>query len=92
MTPTAPPHNDRLVHPAVPSVHVRVFITWLAVFPLVAVGLTIMSPLTTGWPPALRAFVLTLIVVPLTAYVGVPRLLALHHRLRRRRSAPRASE
>jgi antibiotic biosynthesis monooxygenase (ABM) superfamily enzyme len=82
MTPTVPSQNDRLVRPAVPSVHVRVFITWLAVYPLVAMGLTIMSPLTTGWPPALRAFVLTLIVVPLTAYLVVPCLLALHHRLR----------
>jgi antibiotic biosynthesis monooxygenase (ABM) superfamily enzyme len=82
MALTVPPSIDRPVRSAAPSVHLRVFVTWLAVFPLVAIGLTIMSPFTTGWPPALRALVLTLIVVPLTAYLVVPRLLALHHRLR----------
>jgi antibiotic biosynthesis monooxygenase (ABM) superfamily enzyme len=85
MTTTQDPSTDRPAAPAPPSIHVRAIITWLAIFPLVAIGMTAMSPFTAGWHPVLRAFVLTLIVVPLAVYVVVPRLLALHHRLRSNR-------
>jgi hypothetical protein len=46
--------------------------------------MTIMSPFTIEWHPVLRSLVLRLIVVPLAVYLVVPRLLALHHRLRSR--------
>ena len=87
MTPThaQAPSTVRPAVPALPSIHVRAIITWLAIFPLVAIGVTVISPLTIGWHPVLRSFVLTLIVVPLAVYVVVPRLLALHHRLRSKR-------
>lgn len=68
-----------------PSVHVRAVITWLAIFPLVAIGMTVMGPLTPEWHPVLRALVLTLIVVPLAVYLAVPQLLALRGRLVARR-------
>jgi antibiotic biosynthesis monooxygenase (ABM) superfamily enzyme len=45
-----------------PSIHVRAALTWLAIFPLVAIGLTATAPFTVGWDPVLRAFVLTLVV------------------------------
>src|SRR3954452_7195335 len=77
---TAP--TARPTVPALPSIHVRAIITWLAIFPLVAIGMTATAPLTVGWHPVLRSLVLTLIVVPLAVYVVVPRLLALHQRLR----------
>ncbi|GLY64660.1 hypothetical protein [Amycolatopsis taiwanensis] len=67
-----------------PSVHVRAAITWLAIFPMVAVGMTVMAPFTGGWPPALRALVLTAFVVPAAVYFVVPRLLAAHRRVTRR--------
>ncbi|MGF6822012.1 antibiotic biosynthesis monooxygenase (ABM) superfamily enzyme [Microbacterium sp. ZKA21] len=57
------------------SVHVRALITWIAIFPLVTIGLYALAPLTEGWPVALRALVLTLVVVPLSVYVVVPQLL-----------------
>ena len=38
-----------------PSIHVRAALTWLANFPLVAIGLTAMAPFTVGWDPVLRA-------------------------------------
>ena len=66
-----------------PSVHVRAIATWVTIFPLVALGMTVMGPLTTEWHPVLRALVLTLIVVPLAVYVIVPRVLGLYGRLRR---------
>lgn len=74
--------------PAPPSVHVRALITWIAIFPLVAIGMTAMSPFTLDWHPVLRALVLTAIVVPLAVYVVVPRLLGLYVRSRMRRAAP----
>jgi antibiotic biosynthesis monooxygenase (ABM) superfamily enzyme len=48
-----------------PSIHVRAALTWLAILPQAAIGLTATAPFTMGWDPALRAFVLTLVVVPL---------------------------
>ena len=58
-----------------PSIHVRAALTWLAIFPLVAIGITAMAPFTVGWDPVLRAFVLTLVVVPLAVYLVVPWLM-----------------
>jgi antibiotic biosynthesis monooxygenase (ABM) superfamily enzyme len=75
--------------PTPPSVHVRAVITWLAIFPLVAVGMMLLAPISESWHPVLRAFVLTLVVVPLAVYVVVPWLLRRHGALRRRR-APRS--
>lgn len=71
--------------PAPPSVHARALITWLAIFPLVAIGLTAMGPMMTDWHPVLRAFALTVIIVPLAVYLIVPRMLGLYVRLRARR-------
>lgn len=70
---------------APPSVHVRAVVTWLAIFPLVAVGMSVMAPFTEAWNPVLRALVLTAVVVPLAVYVVVPRLLGLYLRSRARR-------
>lgn len=63
-----------------PSIHVRAALTWLAIFPLVAIGITAMAPFTVGWDPVLRAFVLTLVVVPLAVYVVVPWLMSISER------------
>lgn len=67
-----------------PSVHVRALVTWLAIFPLVALGLTVMGPFVQDWPPVLRAFALTIVLVPLAVYVVIPRLMRLAVRLTRR--------
>ena len=69
-----------------PSIHVRAVITWLAIFPLVAVGMIVVAPLTEGWHPVLRALVLTLVVVPVAVYLVLPRLFAGYGALVRRRS------
>jgi hypothetical protein len=77
--------------PAPPSVHVRAVITWLAIFPLVAVGMLHIAPIPDSWHPVLRAFVLTLVVVPLAVYLVVPQLMRAYGALRRRR-APRSGD
>lgn len=73
--------------PGVASVHVRALITWIAIFPMVAIGMTVMGLFANEWHPVLRALVLTAVVVPLAVYIVVPRLLLLRAWLlgRRRR-------
>lgn len=76
--------------PAMPSIHVRAALTWIAIFPLVAVGMTVLSPLTEGWHPVLRALVLTLAVVPLAVYVVMPWLLRAQGRMAMAQAVRRA--
>jgi len=66
---------DHIRPPGPPSIHVRVLLTWIVIFPLVAIGMTLSAPLVESWHPALRALTLTLLVVPTTVYLGVPGLL-----------------
>jgi len=63
-----------------PSIHVQAALTFLAIFPLVAIGITVMAPFTVGWDPLLRVFVLTLVVVPLSVYLVVPWLVSIYDR------------
>lgn len=74
------PHGPK--PPGLASVHVRVVITWLVIFPLAAIGMTILAALAPQWPAVLRAFTLTLVVVPIAVYFAVPGLLLLHARWR----------
>ena len=60
-----------------PSIHVRAFITWLAIFPLVSLGFLTIIPAMGDAHPLLKVFVLTLVVVPLAVYVVVPNLMKL---------------
>ena len=39
-----------------------------------------MAPFPVGWDPVLRAFVLTLVVVPLAVSLVVPRLMSIYDR------------
>lgn len=71
--------------PQPPSVHVRAVITWIAIFPLVTLGFFVMAPFAEGWNPILRAFVLSVIVVPLAVYLVVPWLMRIYGNLRARR-------
>ncbi len=58
-----------------PSIHVRAFITWLAIFPLVSLGFVTIVPAMGEAHPLLKVFVLTLVVVPLAVYLVVPNLM-----------------
>ena len=68
-----------------PSTHIRALITWLAIFPLVAIGMTAIAPISADWHPILRALVLTLVVVPVAVYLVVPQLFRGYAALQRRR-------
>ncbi|KUM40904.1 hypothetical protein ACIQH5_15615 [Paenarthrobacter sp. NPDC091711] len=80
--------------PQAPSVHMRALITWLAIFPLVSIGMLLLGPIMEPWHPVLRALVLTAFVVPTAVYFVVPRLFAGHGALSRKaveRAAQRAA-
>ena len=92
-TPTTPGVRDTTAAPGVapsapkpPSVHIRAAITWLAIFPLVAIGMLLIGPISVDWHPVARAFVLTLIVVPLAVYLVVPQLMRAYGAIRARMS------
>jgi len=90
---TEPAHiSAPLPVPPAPSIHVRAVITWLAIFPLVAVGMMAVAPLTEGWHPVLRALVLTLVVVPVAVYLVLPRLFAGYGAVMRRRNNRKAGQ
>lgn len=90
---TEPAHiSAQLPVPPAPSIHVRAVITWLAIFPLVAVGMMAVAPLTEGWHPVLRALVLTLLVVPVAVYLVLPRLFAGYGAVMRRRNNRKAGQ
>lgn len=84
-----PPHTAPVPVSAAPasppSVHIRALITWLAIFPLVSVGMLLFAPLWGEWHPVLRSLLLTAIVVPLAVYYVVPRMMAGRAALVRRR-------
>ncbi|WP_248762906.1 hypothetical protein [Pseudarthrobacter sp. SSS035] len=86
-TPIQTPVTSHGPVPQAPSIHVRAVITWLAIFPLVAVGMMVVAPLTEGWHLVLRALVLTLVVVPVAVYLVLPRLFAGYGALLRRRNS-----
>lgn len=65
-----------------PSVHVRAVITWIAIFPLVALSFFAIAPFAADWNPILRAFVLSIVVVPVAVYLVVPQLMRAYGKLR----------
>ena len=71
---------------APPSVHVRAMITWTAIFPLVTIGFYAIRPFASHWSPVLRAFVLSIVVVPLAVYLVVPKLMGAYGKIRARRN------
>lgn len=68
--------------PKPPSVHARALITWIAIFPLVTLGFFAIAPFATDWSPVLRAFVLSVAVVPVAVYLVVPQLMRLYGKIR----------
>lgn len=52
-------------------------VVWLAIFPLVTIGLGVMPDLLLAAPVIVRSFVLTAIVVPAAVIVVLPRLTRL---------------
>ncbi|BCW12291.1 hypothetical protein NtRootA4_33520 [Arthrobacter sp. NtRootA4] len=89
---TTAPVAPAAARPQGPSVHMRALITWIAIFPLVSVGMLLLGPIMEPWHPVLRALVLTAFVVPTAVYLVVPRLMAGHGALSRKAVERKAVE
>lgn len=77
-----------MAHPKKPiSVHIRMFATWIVIFPLVALGLTFLGPALGTVHPILKAFILTIFIVPLSVYLLVPNLLALYEKVTEKKNS-----
>lgn len=63
---------DGSTAPAPPSRARLAVVVWLAIFPLVTVGLSVMPAGLLELPVIVRAFVLTVVVVPIAVIVVVP--------------------
>jgi antibiotic biosynthesis monooxygenase (ABM) superfamily enzyme len=61
-----------------PSIHVRAFITWLAIYPLVLIVFFTVLPLMGSASPFLKVLVLTLLVIPTAVYLVVPNLMKVY--------------
>ena len=64
-----------------PSIHAKAVITWIAIFPLVTLGFFAIAPFAGDWNPVLRAFVLSIVVVPIAVYLVVPQLMRAYGRV-----------
>lgn len=69
----------------------RLAVTWLAIFPLVAIAQAILQPLLAGWPPLLVTAVVMTAVVPIAVMWAVPALSRAYVALTGRRSRDRKS-
>ncbi|MBF4571151.1 hypothetical protein ITJ64_01315 [Herbiconiux sp. VKM Ac-1786] len=63
------------VAPRQPSVHVRALLTWLVIFPEVALVNWILSPTEPIGATVLRSLIVTVAVIPPAVYLFVPMLL-----------------
>ncbi|WP_296631183.1 hypothetical protein [Rhodoluna sp.] len=64
-----------------PSIHVRAFLTWLAIFPLVTIAFYTVVPMMGSALPVLKVLVLTILVVPTAVYLVVPNLMKVYFKL-----------
>lgn len=69
------PDHDHHRPAGVASVHTRALVTWLAIYPVATMGMYALATWAPSLPVAMRALALTAIVVPVTVYLTVPRLL-----------------
>ena len=98
MTTTPPDHGAPVPNPepeppappARPNIHISALIVWLTIFPLVALVGVLSEPLLTGWHPVMRAFVITLVVVPIAAYWLMPLMFRWYAAFERSRATRRA--
>ena len=81
--PTSQPRAMTATATRPPSIHAKAVITWIAIFPLVSLGFYAIAPFAGEWNPVLRAFVLSIVVVPIAVYLVVPQLMRAYGKLQR---------
>lgn len=69
----APTTTTAVAKPA-PSSHLRVIATWLAIYPVVAIGANILPLVFPGLPAWASTWILTGIAIPIGVYFSVPKV------------------
>lgn len=69
-----------------PPLPIRMVITWLAIFPLVALAQALLRPLLAGWPDLLVTAIVMSVVVPIAVTWAVPFLGRCYGRIAARRA------
>ena len=72
--------------PKPPSIHVRAFLTWLAIYPLVTIAFYTVVPLLGAFPPPIKVLGLTAVVIPTAVYLVMPNLFKAYFAIQRRRA------
>ena len=76
--------------PKPPSIHVRAFLTWLAIYPLVTIAFYTVIPLLGAFPPPIKVLGLTALVIPTAVYLVMPNLFKVYFAIQRRRASSAA--
>jgi antibiotic biosynthesis monooxygenase (ABM) superfamily enzyme len=77
--------------PKPPSIHVRAFLTWLAIYPLVTIAFYTVIPLLGAFPAPIKVLGLTAVVIPTAVYLVMPNLFKVYFAIQRRRAKAEAT-
>lgn len=67
-----------------PSIHRRVILTWIAVYPTITLIQSLLGTRMAAYPLPLRTLVVTVLVAPLVVYLVLPTVMRAHTALARR--------
>lgn len=71
--------------PAAPSIHRRVLLTWLAVYPSITILQSLLGTKVAAYPLPVRTLVLTVFMAPLVTYLMLPAVMKAHAKVVARR-------
>ena len=74
-----------------PSIHRRVILTWIAVYPTITLIQSLLGTRVAAYPLPLRTLVVTGLVAPLVVYLVLPTVMKAHTALLRRLAGRRIS-
>jgi antibiotic biosynthesis monooxygenase (ABM) superfamily enzyme len=77
--------------PTAPSIHRRVILTWIAVYPTITIIQSLLGTHVAGYPLPVRTLLVTALVAPLVVYLVLPTVMKAHTGLLRRLAGRRIS-
>jgi len=84
-TATAPVTARAKAKPAGPSIHRRVLLTWVAVYPTITILQSLLGTKVAAYPLPVRTLVLTVFMAPLVTYLMLPAVMKAHAKVVARR-------
>ncbi|NUR30870.1 MAG: hypothetical protein HOV83_34315 [Catenulispora sp.] len=84
-TAAAPATAGPKAGPAGPSIHRRVLLTWVAVYPTITILQSLLGTKVAAYPLPVRTLVLTVFMAPLVTYLMLPAVMKAHAKVVARR-------